>query len=395
MKVNIPAVAVLLLCGCSREIPMVNVGLQESYAVSRLQKLPLTPALTGEEYRWTVDGVEVSREREFVFMSPEEGHYSVSFEIIDPLTPFRHEMEINVVHEEVEYSPYISRVYEYRPAPGQFVNEMPQYVEGDSYADILRKAEESITGTNDIMITLGGFGGYVTFGFDHTVANMEGEDDFRLWGNCFYELLDKERKGGSAEPGIIMVSYDRNCNGLPDDEWYELEGSAHLLPDTKHNYTITYFRPAMEKGDSPADVGTISDPEYIRWEDSDGKTGYIEKNIFHSQDYYPRWITDDRLQFGGTCLPSNGVDISGDGSYYILYCYDWGYADNHPNEYAGLNSFDIGNARDKEGNPVKLPGADFIRVYTGVNQSCGWLGETSTEICRAADLHIRPPTPPP
>ena len=53
-----------------------------------------------------------------------------------------------------------------------------------------------------------------------------------------------------------------------------------------------------------------------------------------------------------------------------------------------LCSFDIGWAVDKKGNKVYLPGVDFIRVYTGVNQYCGWLGETSTEITGAKDLHV-------
>ena len=44
---------------------------------------------------------------------------------------------------------------------------------------------------------------------------------------------------------------------------------------------------------------------------------------------------------------------------------------------------------DAAGLPVALPGIDFVRVYTGVNQYCGWIGETSTEITRAADLHIQ------
>ena len=45
-------------------------------------------------------------------------------------------------------------------------------------------------------------------------------------------------------------------------------------------------------------------------------------------------------------------------------------------------------AVDADGNPVHLPCIDFVRVYTGVSQSCGWLGETSTELSRAEDLHI-------
>ena len=72
----------------------------------------------------------------------------------------------------------------------------------------------------------------------------------------------------------------------------------------------------------------------------------------------------------------------------MLYSYAWGYVDNHPNEEVELNSFDISWAVDADGKHVDLPGADFVRVYTGVNQYCGWLGETSTELCRAQDLHI-------
>jgi hypothetical protein len=97
------------------------------------------------------------------------------------------------------------------------------------------------------------------------------------------------------------------------------------------------------------------------------------------------------MTFSGSLLAPNGVDVSGMGTYYVLYSYAWGYVDNHPNEFEDLNSFDISNAVDAAGNPVSLPGADFIRVYTGVNQYCGWLGETSTELSRAQDLHIELP----
>ncbi len=69
-------------------------------------------------------------------------------------------------------------------------------------------------------------------------------------------------------------------------------------------------------------------------------------------------------------------------------CYDWGYVDNHPNAEAELNGFDIDWAVDADGKPVSLPGIDFVRVYSAINQSCGWLGETSTEISKAADLHL-------
>lgn len=378
--------------GCTADIPVVSLGIDDVYHVERMKKLPLASAFTGAGYRWTLHRPEagdsvISTSRDCIFIAAREGKYSLTFEVIDSETPYLHDFTVNVYHEEIEYSPYISRVYEYCPAPGQFVNEMPRYEEGDTYADILQKAEDCISGTNDIMISLGAYGGYVTFGFDHTVMNGPGYD-FRIWGNAFYELTQPDQKGGSAEPGIVMVSYDANCNGLPDDEWYELAGSDYNNPATLHDYTITYRRPGADHTPVPDDSGFLTDIEYIPWRDSTGDSGFVARNSFHSQGYWPKWIEADMLSFSGTRLPRNAVDLSGDGSYYVLYSYPWGYADNHPNDCADLNSFDISWAVDRSGNRVILPGVDFVRVFTGVNQYCGWLGETSTEISRAQDLHI-------
>lgn len=380
--------AAAVLSGCTRDIPMVNLGIDDTYFITRMQKLALHPALIGEGYEWYVDDLLVSRDRDFIFLAREEGLYRLRLKIVDTETPYDFSFSVSVLHEEIEYSRYISKVYEYRPAPGQFINEMPRYEEGDTYETMLQKAEESISGTNDVMISLGGYGGYVTFGFDHTVVNVKGEKDFRIWGNCFYELTQPDRKGGSAEPGIVMVSYDTNCNGLPDDEWYELAGSEYYSPATLHGYSITYRRPDPERVIETDDLNSLDDIHYIAWSDNTGREGYIAKNIFHNQDYFPKWIDSDEITFSGSLLADNGEDISGTGRYYVLYSLPWGYVDNHPNDYADLNSFDISMAVDAAGQPVDLPGADFIRVYTGVNQYCGWLGETSTELCRAADLHI-------
>lgn len=392
-----PVWAVLLLTGCTHDVQMVNLGIDDDYYVYRMKKLKLESAYMGREYRWTLtspDGTttEVSDSPEYIFMEAEEGLYHMTFDIIDENTPYHHEFTVTVMHEEVEYSPWITKVYEYCPAPGQFVNEMPQYEDGDTYADILQKCEESISGKNDVMISLGGYGGYVTFGFDHTVVNEPGKKDFRIWGNAFYELLNPDEKGGSAEPGIVMVSYDVNMNGIPDDPWYELAGSEYHKPETIHNYTLTYSRP--DRAREPVldyDYPYLTDLYYIPWVDSEGNTGYMPKNSFHVQEYYPKWVDTDELTFTGTRLAPNAVDTSGMGTYYILYSYDWGYVDNHPNDFADLNSFDIDRAVDADGKPVHLPGVDFVRVYTGLNQYCGWLGETSTEICRGQDLHIPDP----
>lgn len=381
----------VIVCGCNGgDTPIVSLGLDDYYRVARMTKLDLDPALTGQDYRWTItrpDGTDsiIEGQRRLVFLTAEEGRYTLRFDIKDPSVPMSHTMTVDVLHEEVEFSPYIATVTEYCPAPGQFVNEMPRYDEGDTAEDMARKAGECISGTNDVMISLGAYGGYVTFAFDHTVVNLPG-NDFRIWGNCFYEATHPEDRGGSAEPGIVMVSYDANCNGIADDPWYELAGSEYYSSKTLHNYTITYSRP--DPNAEPVEDGALDNLYYIPWKDNTGATGYIAHNIFHNGEYWPKWMPQQALTFHGSCLAPNAIDRSGVGTYYILYSYDWGYVDNHPNDYPELNSFDISNAVDAEGRPVKLPGADWIRVYTAVNQYCGWLGETSTELSRAADLHV-------
>ena len=387
----------MALGACGNDVENVSSGIGDYYYIERMKKLKISPAYEGNGYRWTMrtaDGTDslLGTEKDYIFLAEKEGTYHITFTLDDGMRGYRHSFPVTVLHEEVEYSPYITRVYEYRPAPGQFINEMPRYEEGDTYGDILKKAEEAISGTNDEMISLGGWGGYVTFGFDHTVINIPGQRDFRIWGNAFYELVNPEKKGGSAEPGIVCVSYDENCNGIPDDPWYELAGSEYHAPQTLHNYSMTYHRPAPDRRVVADEDNSIDDLYYIAWTDNRGASGFMPKNIFHNQEYFPKWVEADTVTLTGSRLAPNAEDLSGTGTYYVLYSYPWGYVDNHPNEYEDLNSFDISWAVDDRGNPVNLPGADFIRVYTGLNQYCGWIGETSTELCRAQDLHI-PATP--
>jgi len=267
-------------------------------------------------------------------------------------------------------SPYIHRVFEYRPAPGQFINAIPEYEAGDTQEDMNRKAEESISGDNKGLISLGGYGGYVIFGFDHPVVNVSGVADFKVWGNAI---------SGSAEPGIVMVSYDANGNGEPDDEWFELAGSEYNSSNTIKNYQITYYKPI----ENPKELVNNT---YQRWTDNQGTEGYIPRNATHSQPYYPQWISDETLSFEGTKLANNAVDVSGNGSNYVLSAYPWGYVDNYPNN-DDRSKLNIEWAVDADGNPVHLPAIHFVKVYTGLNQTCGWIGETSTEVMGAEDLH--------
>ena len=284
-----------------------------------------------------------------------------------------------------QLSPYITKVYEYRPAPGQFVHDAPEYDAGDTEATMAAKAGELICG-GDIeegLISLGAFGGYVVFGFDHSIVNVKGEYDFKVYGNAF--RADGSFSAGSSEPGIVMVSRDVNGNGIPDDPWYELAGSEYSSAGTKKNFEISYIRPKAGKQQYPdPDNSDIIDTRYIRWttNDADEANGYIERNKYHTQPYYPQWIADDRLTFVGTRLAKNATIVNGN---YMLASYAWGYVDNVPNdEDPGLK---IDWAVNADGESVELPCIDFVKVYTAINQTCGSIGETSTEIKGAEDLH--------
>ena len=289
-------------------------------------------------------------------------------------------------------SPYIHKVYDFCPAPGQFVNKMPQYVAGDTHEDMIQKVEEVIAGDAKGLVTLGAYGGYIVFGFDHLVENRPGKYDFKIWGNAYYINANPEQgmmHTGACEPGIVLVSYDANGNGIPDDPWYELAGSEYQKPETIKKYEITYFKPDPDKIPEPnPNFPFIVDTSYVKWIDNQGDTGYVARNLYHSQPYYPQWVNEETISYKGAKLANNGIDVAGTGQNYVQYAYPFGYADNHPNDNIRSN-FDIGWAVDEQGNKVDLPGIHFVKVYTGVNQYCGWLGETSTEIMGAEDFHIQ------
>lgn len=264
-------------------------------------------------------------------------------------------------------SPYINKVYEYRPAPGQFVNTMPQVTEAMTEADVQQKAEEQLVGKdtpNPGIVTLGSWGGYVTFGFDHPIVNVAGQRDFKVYGNAY---------AGNSEAGIVLVSRDENGNGIPDDTWYELAGSDYNSASTLHGYRVTYS--------CPADPLT----ENYAWTSNDATEpqGSVLRNTFHKQNYWPLWIKEKEMTFSGTRLASNGEKLST--GTYRLNAFAWGYADNLSN--AEEQGFDIGWAVDEEGKSVLLPAIDFVRVHTAMQQTLPMIGESSTEVCGAEDLH--------
>jgi hypothetical protein len=264
----------------------------------------------------------------------------------------------------------ISRVLEYKPAPGQHINRLfPTPAYSDTYANALTFATTNLV-NNSSMIGLGAYGGYVVVGFDHSIVNVKGEYDFKVLGNAFTN---------GSEPGIVMVCQDLNKNGVPDtnEPWYELAGSEYNNAQTIHNYEITYYRPDPD--------GQKSN---IRWTDNQGNEGVVTHISFASQaTMYPLWVTENTMTFKGTKLRKNAIQ---NGSTWTLPAFDWGYADNHANTSTDDKiGFKIDWAVDDSGNPVHLEYIDFVKIYTGSVQEAGWLGETSTEVAGVVDLHAQ------
>lgn len=279
-------------------------------------------------------------------------------------------------------SPVHSKVIDFVPAPGQFVNELPEYEEGDDATKMAEKAY-SYTASDGSFVSLGAWGGYITVGFSRTIVNVDGKRDIYIEGNAF-QAGASTTQGGSSEPGVVLVAYDINKNGVPDDgEWFEIAGSEYK--NSVRGYEVTYKRPSQ-----------LDKAENVEWTDNKGNSGYVYANAIHTQSYWPSWLKDkETLTFKGIRLPDNGKNEGTDEKpYFVLSRFEYGYADNYPNVTAeDVNVkeegafIDIDWAVDENGNAVKMPGVDFVRIYTGVNQTNGILGECSTDVARVMNGH--------
>ncbi len=285
------------------------------------------------------------------------------------------------------------QVLEFHPAPGQFVNVLPEADANSTQDEVNRRCEDLLNDEGNV-VSLGTYGGYITMKFDHPIVNKYGSD-FLIKGNGLYATDDpkygNETIGGSIEPGIVYVGVGDN---LETAKWYELAGSEYYTNEI-HDFAITYFKPSTETCEHQL-FGSVCD-NYIKWDctwtDAKGErrdsTGYHMKNQYHIQTYWPQWEGKDQLTFKGGCLPNNAVMYSP--QYWVQYRYAkdaYGYADACPAKDLLYSSFDINWAVDEKGDPVALDHIDYIRVMTGIFQYCGWLGETSTEVSSVVDLHL-------
>ena len=265
-------------------------------------------------------------------------------------------------------SKLVNRVFEYQPAPGHQVNgyivinsERLNFPRGCTHEQACDTVLSHLR--QGLMISLGGCGGYLVAGFDHSQpVSKDGSYDLFIKGNPF---------SYQSEPGIVWVSQDVNGDGLPNDLWYELAGSEYGTDRETPGYALTYYRPSR-----PGSA--------VVWRDNDGQQDVIPYlSYWNPQPYYWQdWQSGQELTF---CLSRLRSNYSYDHGISDIRPYPWGYADNlgetdmDPDDARRI-CFRLSNARTWDGQPANLEYIDFVKVQTA---ETGWtpnLGEISTEI---------------
>ncbi len=252
----------------------------------------------------------------------------------------------------VKNSPFASSVISFSPAPGQFFND-PQYNDPDKALGRPYGGTNPYVPDNSSIVSLGGFGGFITLAFDHEVINNPDGPDFIVYGNAMYAPYPIRW----IQPGIVEISRD-------NVSWYLIAGSS------------------LE--------GSPGSPAYARVEKYYAETG-------QTMSAYK--------------LPSTLADNIADNKYLI-----WGYANLSPvlalpsgadplvfyttpdNPFnigidpgtGGGDAFDIEWAVDPiTGEKAHLAGFRYIRITTAIDAQHGnGLGEYRTNIDAVADIGI-------
>ena len=330
----------------------------------------------------------------------------------------------------------------YLPAAGQFMNEGANGSGwgGPFTATGSQKLKGLVEGYVTTGVSLGAFGGYVVLDFGVPEKNADGSVksgiyndpdnaygvDFILYGNAM---------GTWAEPGCVQVSLD-------GENWYDLAGSLHYRPETTDkgyaiwDYSTTYTHPeaAESEGTGANGVAVPYASTYKLRPTSTEKTesGTVDINAWHKHSYFPLYnnyfvaLNGLSTSLNGLVPPLTGLNLESFGSYAAKTDasaakltlkgvklvppknnnanstapddFLFGYVDCHPNGLRSnvqLNPYTTGRtsnttsngdpmdlswAVDDNGNPVYLASVRYVRVYTGVMQMNGIMGESSTEV---------------
>lgn len=233
--------------------------------------------------------------------------------------------------------------------------------------------EQTLTGNG--LLSLGNFGGYVTFYYKNGLTDDPSHAygvDFYVDGNAFKDTTTGTGVG-SMEPGQVWVSEDGST-------WYALAGSEHYEDSTLWNYEVNYAK--TETG------GTT-------WTDNQGnsskRTFEWPKADIYTMNTLP---TLNSFTLRGIVIPCIDGTITGNGEF-SSYSKGarFGYVDTLVNgranpyldnsDYSNASSgFDLEWAVDAAGNPADVSGKSFhyVKIVTASNIIAGSANEKSTEV---------------
>ncbi|MGI6073804.1 MAG: PKD-like domain-containing protein [Fermentimonas sp.] len=360
--------------------PPIEISFSKPLFVTpRSTVLRIEPEITGPKrddykYEWTLDDNVISKEKTFDFITLNPGNYELQLTVsagkqIETTT-------CNIKVEDAKLNSQPVEMLEFFPAPAEgiswstFQESLVSIKKGQthlSYSDFLKNYAMIKQSEKPYMeIHLGSWGGYATLKFDHTVVNVEGKSDIKIRG-----------KFAEVDKPAVYVAYDKNKNGKPDDdEWYKIKTFDWGKEDMP-NYEISYTW-----GGASYDEKNNSIKTYFTWKDNKEQDNSGEISISN----WPAVMADGSMNAIGFLPGYVMTDKSGQVQQMNGWPKDITFKGKRvTREIMGKVYFnqdymiDIDMAVDRDGESVKLPGIDFIKVRKEVYPYFTPYGSTKSE----------------
>ena len=365
-----PVYVALLVLSCSQADkitgPIISIHIPvDGFKVEVGKTIPITPSISNDNhsnYTWTLNGNVVSSDKILNFNPFKIGSYDIQLKVSNQVGTDVKSITISAYSHS---SPYITKIFDYNYAPGQHASIIPANWTGSDFIGQPWTGSKTFT-------SLGGWGGYIIAGFDHSIKNVTGKD-FGVF----------TQPGPGSEPAVISVMNDANNDGIPNDgDWLEIKGSEYNNPETIHNYQITYLKPTSNGN--------------VTWNDNQGHHGELVPGFSSNSWWWSGYGTKTEVVFTGEKLPNayqNTANIAGQENWALragLFSFGYGecYSNLDYNTSLRANLFDLSDCVDKNGHSVPVSNISFIKIQSGVFQIAGWLNEISTEVSGAVDLSL-------
>ena len=329
------------------------------FTIPKLKVLDIKPNISGPErndyeYEWAIGDSIISNERDLEFISlAYDTTYTVSLTAKAGKQTATATCKVKVENKEYNADP--NTLFDYRPAPGcnwaeisidQMMDEPIHLLA--SYDDFLQTYTKRLREKNpelDLFLDISEWGSYAVFGFDHSVINIPDKDDVLVdMGNPRYSFLIS-----------VYVAQDKNRNGKPDDEWYEIKNTDYgneTVQDYERTYTL------LEASVEPAGDDEVHTKYKYKWEDNqtEGEKGNGEfiRDEIHSNNWsyeiYP-----------GYFLNKGKIEhYDGWGETFTLK--GKFFSKRNPAPYGYSREHNVKNAVNGKGEPANLRYFDFIKI---------------------------------